>query len=51
MCRSAVRTNEQTDGRRDESTNESMLARILDESCFVVCVEVLCKSIWSLLLL
>ena len=31
------KTNERKDGRTDESTNESMLARLLDESCFVVC--------------
>ena len=31
------RTNEQTDGRTDKSTNESILARLLDVSCFVVC--------------
>ena len=35
--RKKEKKNERTDGRTDDSTNESMLARLLDESCFVVC--------------
>ena len=35
--RKKERKEKRTNGRTDDSTNESMLARLLDESCFVVC--------------
>ena len=44
------KTNEGTDGRTNARTNESTLARLLDESCFVVCRSTV-KKYWSLLLL
>ena len=48
--RKKKRTNERTDGRTNARTNESTLARLLDESCFVVCRSTV-KKYWSLLLL
>ena len=42
--------NERTDVRTNARTNESTLARLLDESCFVVCRSTV-KKYWSLLLL
>ena len=43
-------SNERMDGRTKARTNESTLARLLDESCFVVCRSTV-KKYWSLLLL
>ena len=48
--RTKERTNERTDGRTNARTNESTLARLLDESCFVVCRRTV-QQYWSLLLL
>ena len=44
------RRKKRTDGRTNARTNESTLARLLDESCFVVCRSTM-KKYWSLLLL
>ena len=48
--RTKERTNGRTDGRTNARTNESTLARLLDESCFVVCRSTV-QNYWSLLLL
>ena len=44
------RRNERTDVRTNARANQSPLARLLDESCFVVCRSTV-KKYWSLLLL